>query len=367
MNCCPIAGWPRLLPDRFAAVNLGWQRAYVIPAIGRFLGKTLPVLSVGYALYDLARELDITASNGNGELVLTKIVDGDMRSVVCQGVTYTGTITSVTAQCAAAYTAYWRNEGYGSCSITPTGSSATMMQTTASNCGGNGYYNTHTSRVPGAASTRIITEQEFLNDIASKSGWPSTSALARLTVEAIKYGETFDEKSPTLSGPATSPGPSVTKTDTATNTTSTKSTTNNHVYVGPTVTTTTNTTNVDVDTTTNNVINTTTTTETPITPDEQKEFCDTHPEANGCREDEFDIPDGEIPETTKNITFEPVDLGLGGGSCPPNIVKTYSGTTLTVFDWADSCSKITTYAKPAILLMAIFTAMGIIFIGVPVK
>ena len=110
---------------------------------------------------------------------------------------------------------------------------------------------------------------------------------------------------------------------------------------------------------------TTTTTEKEAEkPKEVEDPCVKNPKRNGCREDEFDVPDGEIPKTSKTITFQAEDLGFGGGSCPANKTMTIKGgKTITLVDWADNCAKITTYAKPMILAMAMFTAMMIIFVG----
>jgi hypothetical protein len=39
------------------------------------------------------------------------------------------------------------------------------------------------------------------------------------------------------------------------------------------------------------------------------------------------------------------------------------GKVITLVDWVDNCDKITTYAKPMIFAMAMFTAMLIVFGG----
>ncbi len=174
------------------------------------------------------------------------------------------------------------------------------------------------------------------------------------------------------SGPSTVIGPVETKTEPATSTTPEKTTTTktdyNCVYVMADVTCTDKKTETATTTKINPATGLpeteTTTTTTEKEPEtKQEDPCNEHPNRNGCREDEFDIPDGEIPKIDKTITFQAEDLGFGGGSCPANKTMMVGGQSITVVDWAENCSYITTYAKPMILAMAFFSAMMIIFVG----
>lgn len=115
-------------------------------------------------------------------------------------------------------------------------------------------------------------------------------------------------------------------------------------------------------------IETTVTTETKEAekPAEVKDPCIDHPKRNGCREDEFDTPDGEIPKSTVEVGFQAEDLGLGGGSCPADITMAINGKTTTVGNWASTCNSVTTYAKPLILILATFSALMIVM-GVRVE
>lgn len=156
-------------------------------------------------------------------------------------------------------------------------------------------------------------------------------------------------------------------TDSGTQTT-TKTTTANNTYrpgsssSGPsmeTKTQTTTTTNI-----TNNISNTTSTTiinettESDEAPKaEEKDFCEKHPDSLACAE--LDTPEGEVPRDTIEIDFEPEDLGLGSGVCPPDRPI----DSLTVFSYQPTCDVLDTYAYPLTILLASFGALLIIFVG----
>jgi hypothetical protein len=183
-----------------------------------------------------------------------------------------------------------------------------------------------------------------------------------------------------VAGPTTVAGPVSTSTTPAQNGNPAKSTTTqtdydctystNKVLCGERKTTTE--TSTATNPTTGNPETTTTTTtqqqeaETPKT-EEAKDPCLEHPNRNGCREDEFDVPTGEIPKTSKTITYAAENLGFAGGSCPANVTRTIHGMAapITIVNWVDNCDKLTTYAKPMILALAMFSAMMIIFVGKP--
>jgi hypothetical protein len=177
------------------------------------------------------------------------------------------------------------------------------------------------------------------------------------------------------SGPATVPGPSTTTDTPAQNGEPAKSTTQqtdyNCVYVMADVTCTDKKTTTEKVTTTDpatgaqtvkTTISTASAEAQPKT--DTPDPCIAHPERNGCRSDTFDTPDGEVPKSSKTMTYQAENLGFAGGSCPVNKTKVLaSGKTITVVDWDTNCQKITTYAKPMILAMAMFTALMIIFGG----
>lgn len=148
-------------------------------------------------------------------------------------------------------------------------------------------------------------------------------------------------------------------TDSGTRTT-TKTTTAQNSYSGDTMTTTTvttTTTNI-----TNNITNNTTnvgtsTEETDKAPEKEKPTCEENPDSLECAE--LDTPEGEIPRDEIQITFAPVDLGLGSGSCPND---RFLGPGL-VYSYAPTCGMLSSYGRYLVWLLSSFSAIGIIFTG----
>lgn len=96
-------------------------------------------------------------------------------------------------------------------------------------------------------------------------------------------------------------------------------------------------------------------------PEEEQSLCEKHPDILGCQKPELDIPDGEIPKTTKQITYAE-EGGFGGGSCPANLYSNIGGQNVMVYNWAETCGVVSTYLRPIILLLG---AMGALFILIP--
>ena len=254
-------------------------KAAVGAALAKFITKGLPLLNTGVALYDLAKELGFNASNeNNAPLTFGKVTEGD--------------------SCASNCFTYQEQAGFnwpaGGFVQSPSAAANYVVghQLCASHCGTvqsvvvtgspgaytgrftiyiNDYWGTEYVNLgiyskaaePYSNSTSTpSTQQEFIDAVAAKSGWPSSSALARTLVDAIKSGEQVAVEPSAVTGPATSPGPvttSRTANDPATNpstnpasnpntTTQVQTVTNNYSYQGAKVTTTQTTSNV----TTNN-------------------------------------------------------------------------------------------------------------------
>lgn len=212
---------------------------------------------------------------------------------------------------------------------------------------------------PGAPVPSPSTLAELQDFISARTtGWPLNSAIHKAIEEAAKAtGQKVPLTNPKVSGPATSQGTTKTTVDPAKNTTTTTGVTHNHTYNDNRVTTTT-TTSSNVTNNTTGTGETTTTTEEPV---EEESECQKNPQSIGCAE--LDTPEGEIPRVEKLITFTPENLGFGGGSCPANVVQNLGGSPVTIVNWTQNCSYITTYAKPIILALASFSALMIIFVG----
>lgn len=141
-------------------------------------------------------------------------------------------------------------------------------------------YTTRTKQIVGGTEI-ASSEQAFLDEIAAKSGWPTsesrTAALSRVLEDAIKSGVSVEVEPLTLTGPATQP---VSKSESSKTTaaqpatgstpaipaqtlTTVSTTVNNYAYNGPSITMTTNTTNVTRNQAGDVVSTDTTTTEPP--------------------------------------------------------------------------------------------------------
>lgn len=224
-----------------------------------------------------------------------------------------------------------------------------------------------------------LSEQEILDRIATASGWPSSAARAlghMLGEPDIRTD--LDPQPAGIVGPMTVPGatskssesvklvpgtnieapPGTTKTDPGTKTT-TSTKTHPIEYNGSTVkygTITNNVTNI-----TNNVTNVTTTetTKTEEKQDDNKpDLCEKHPDTIGCQKIEFDTPEGEIPRKQIDVSWSPVDLGLGGGSCPAP-VQLYDNKQ---FSYQLACDNLL-LIKTMVIAIALFVGGMIIFGG----
>lgn len=224
-----------------------------------------------------------------------------------------------------------------------------------------------------------MTEQQFLDAIASRSGWPTKASQA--FADAIKYPEVSIEVEDSLSdnpyadimpklginwdtgttGPQTVGQPKVSQKN-STNSSGhpiveqkveeTKAT----VEDGKIVYNTTTVTNIYNETT-----NTTETT-TEEKPAEETEKCKDGDATLGCAT--ADTPEGEIPKRTETLEYEPVNI-WGGGSCPADKTMQLAGRTMTVVDWAERCDWLVTYLKPMVIAVSAIAALFLLIPGAP--
>lgn len=227
-----------------------------------------------------------------------------------------------------------------------------------------------------------MSEQEIQDWIASRDGWPTSSAVAM--AEMLKYPDIrpilrpFPDNGVTVSGPSSVSGastkttdsvkllpgtnveapPGTTQTDPGTKTTTTTKT-HPISYSGPDVkygTLTNNVTNI-----TNNVTNVTTTEATKTEEkqdDNEPDLCEKHPNTIGCKEIDFDTPEGEIPRKQIDVSWSPVDLGLGGGSCPAPVPIGPDKQ----FSYQATCDNLH-IIKPLVIAIALFVGGMILFGG----
>lgn len=176
--------------------------------IGRFLAKVATPLVVGVAVYDLAKELGFTLGRDtSGQLTTTKN-DSSLCTVAPCYEYYAGS-TWFRSYSAAAVD--WANRA----SAAPSSWNYTIQNSYHA-----GYVYNATRKSDGATQYGLVsnltwrsasvqtaaeiaaTQQELVDAIAAKSGWPSTSALARTVSDAVKSGESMSVSPGSITGPS---------------------------------------------------------------------------------------------------------------------------------------------------------------------
>lgn len=209
--------------------------AEVRAVIGRFLGRAIPVVSTGIALYEVALELGVFATRDpqTGEIGFSKkeTVNGNCTGGTCyKWPLQTGEYTKNLQEACDSWAAYY-NAGYSWRNCV-----ATIVPNTANVTFVSEYYTASEWRPAGPATrtgtpdptqtsstqTVPLTHDEFLDLVAKQSGWPSTSNISKLLADAAaaEVAQATTEKpavkiqtgTATVTGPAT--GPSTTGTST---------------------------------------------------------------------------------------------------------------------------------------------------------
>lgn len=324
----------RVVPDKLSAAK----------AVIGFMSKVAFPLQIGIAAYDLLKELNVTPTrDASGNLQMTK-----QDPTVC-----------TVAPCYE-YQGYygrpWFSTPEGACRDSATYSAKTFISITGSgiytycNLSGNTSNLLSTRSIAASQPVYIPTTMQELQDkIASESGWPSSSAFPQAVADAVNSGEVVTAPPPTVTGPTSANGP--TSTTVENGATVTKNTVYNINYNNNQVSYTTT-----VTTTTNNAGNVTTKTETTEN-DQPVDECTKNPSSLNCSQ--LDVPDGTIPKTTKNIVYN-VETWFGGGSCPADKFLTTHGQEIKVWNWSGSCTWLTSYFRPVLLILASVMAMFIV-------
>jgi len=330
------------------------------------LGKSLPVLGTGIVLWEFAKEMGWTlGKNSDGTVIYQKEVQEYFQA--CPGHTYAASVhasnnlVTSTKYCVRErpdnlrWVAGWSHQsqsygwpglnfscGYWNCK-------------TGNNDQVSAYLN-----ITGPSKTIIPkTEQEFIDEIASASGWPSSSKIGTAVAEAIKAGNPVEVEKATVTGPATAPGPTTTTTTTkpdGTTSTATRNVTYNISYLGDTITIN-ETTNI----TTNNYNPTTNTTTTETTQEQKepdsKDPCESGQNTLGCMK--LDNPEQpEIPKKQITVTYAQESL-FGGGSCPAPIGWNDKLGAHSI-DLAPVCGVLTSIVRPLVIAFALLSAYFII-------
>lgn len=287
-------------------------KSSAILAVGKFAVKALPVLSIGVALYDLASDLDVVASNNpDGSAKFEK----KQTSTVCPNVNYqlstyrNDSLVSSAKYCVpltATSTTFvygWshKSSAYGWPGVEfPCGNASCQT----------GYVNQDIGYTTNAPLKTVVpmSLQEFLDALDSRTSWGSSSPFARTVVDAMKSGETIPLVPTAVTGPATGT-PSVTTTVDGTKTTTTTVTEKLTYPSGsPRVVTTKDTV---ISTTDSATGVTTTTTETSTVPPAAATITCGLPDTPACKIDETGTPTTEdgVGKRTKELkdTYKPIE------------------------------------------------------------
>lgn len=348
-------------------------------AIGRFMGKTLPLLSTGYALYDLGKELGFTISSNSGTLSAVKS-SGSTVSTAPTCASFTGVgqyiynsgdnYTYGTFPVNSSTGAPILPAGYisnGSC----TSYSSTTWQYIWLASNGWSYWPVMAKKLGNNLSDVPSTYNDFLDAVAVKSGWPATSAIAKaLELSATVSGVKVPVESVTVTGPATSTGKVSTATNPASNTTTTNTTTYNHTYEGAKITTNTvTTTNVTNNTTGVTTTQQQTTEEQPVEvpptdsalPDFPKLY---EPKYPGGISGVWTARKAELDASPLlNLLSRLMPTGFNAGTCPRMVIPLDVGIAdFGSHDVAPPCW-VWDFAKVVIIVSALLLARALVFGG----
>lgn len=249
-------------------------------AIPKILGRLAGPLVVGVELYDLGREIGFELSKDSaGQLGVQKLDSSICTVSPCyewlpfagmNGAPQPWTYSPGNA-CAMSVGRSWGGVDIASASYldwqcTFYRSSGAVLSNWAP---------PYRDATPASSNLVPSTYQDFLDAIASKSGWPSSSKLAPVLRDSLELvpSPAIGTGPITVAGPSSSSGPTTTTVNTTNNTTTTSVTTHNHTYQGDTVTTTSTVINNTINNTTGDTIETTTTNiSNPVTPPAESDY-----------------------------------------------------------------------------------------------
>jgi hypothetical protein len=374
--------------------------AQIAAATGRLavnLGlKTAAFIGAGVVLYDFAKEINFILSRNPDGTVKVEKTDPNICTVApCftyrhdgqnyNGVAYTtGEQPSREAACSRFIAV--KNDNVNSSPFTQgyyfTGPALRGIECFADLYNKEGVFQdnlsngiaTATPTAPASSSSVPSSQQEFVDAVAAKSGWPISSKVGQVLEEsASQTGVKVDAGPLTVTGPATSPG-TVKNTTKADGSTVTATTTHNHTYSGDTISTAT-TTVVNNYNPTTNITTTETTVETPPKEDtpEDTSISDTAlPDLPKLYTPKY--PDGITGVwTTKKTALTSTPLANlasqlmpsvpAGGTCPVwNLPLNIGPWAYGVRNVAPACI-IWDWCKVFIIAGALFLARALIFGG----
>jgi hypothetical protein len=359
--------------------------AEVAKAVGRAavnLGKNAAVVvGVGFTLYQLGKELNfILSRNPDGTVNYEKTDPSVCTAAPCYGYYGTSMPEPRTAYPTAMAACTAQKDRIG------LGGTVTVESASDTGCGymstSYGYYNyaggVSKIDVPPSPLQLVPSNyQEFVDAVAAKSGWPSSSVIGRVLEESAAESGVRAKTGPvTVTGPATSPGTQTVTQNTTNNTTKTETTTHNHTYEGDTINTTTVTVTNITNNTTGETISSETKTETPKKEDNPPEEVanDTAlPAQPKLYTPKYpDGLEGVWTQQKANLTATPLANLIGrlmpnvgsSGTCPTwNLDLTFATwADFGLRDFAPPCY-VWDWARLVILVSALLLARALIFGG----
>ena len=174
----------------------------IAPALGRFFGKAIPILAIGVAAYDFAKELGIDSEVGpDGVPVLTRVVPGVWDGVEWYGQGGSCRSQSTTATCNCLISAYPIKEV-----ISQSGLRAVCQGKYAPGPNWAIRWDIYGTVVSTPSSTVVpVTVQELVTQYeaqAQAGTLTEVSALGRLVRDMALAGETFETEPSSITGPA---------------------------------------------------------------------------------------------------------------------------------------------------------------------
>lgn len=264
-------------------------------AVGKAIAQNTWPLAVGWALYDLFKEMGYDAVNSpDGGVSLTKTTSNVEVRWYTANYGFRETWTTDTTGKVHCGT-------YGGDVLQVLGGTPGQVGYSVKCTVGGLVVGINSTRTLGS-TTRPVSIQEFTDAVAAKSGWPSTSAISRVLADpAASQGEKIKVEPLALTGPATSPGTQTVTQNVTNNTTKTETVTHNHTYEGAKVNTTTVTTTTVVNNTTGATVEQSTKTEAPV-PAEKQITCGL-PDTPICA---VKVNEDDTPEVLPKTEYEPL-------------------------------------------------------------
>lgn len=326
--------------------------AQVAAAVARAAAKVITPISIGIAIYDLAKELGFNASNNPaGGIAVTQTPSG------FDGFEYFGKHSVSYSTQAAACSSFNSTSNpdsqgrFRTSTYTKGSTTSSCLATLVDQPAGEVFYSGEIDIVSRGSPIAPppptpVPVQNFIDAVAAKSGWPAASRVNDVVLDDPNP-ELQKPDQIVVSGPASSPGPKSTTVNNTNNTTTTNNTTNNYNYEGDTLKTTVVTTSVTVDNSTGAVTRNETTTATPPPPAPKPSITCGLPDTPACKLDETGTPTGkdafQLPKSELDTAKSSIETAIGGAAQIPAPAWTFA------FQLPTGCAPYVTGIKGVVL------------------